>query len=75
MLLGSFAAGKMNYTALCVQWQVNPRGDVPIGELESMAVATWRRRRKFQQLLREKKTRFRLLVALLDRRVGEQRKD
>jgi hypothetical protein len=27
--LGSFAAGKMKYDALCIQWQVSPRGDVP----------------------------------------------
>jgi hypothetical protein len=28
--LGSSAAEKMKYTALCVQWQVNPCGDVPL---------------------------------------------
>ena len=27
--LGICAAGKMNYTALCVQWKVNHRGEVP----------------------------------------------
>jgi hypothetical protein len=27
--LGSCAAGKMNYMALSLQWQVNPRGDLP----------------------------------------------
>jgi hypothetical protein len=27
--LGSYSAGKMSYTALCLQWQVDPRGDVP----------------------------------------------
>ena len=27
--LGSCTAGKMKYTALCIQWQVNLRGDIP----------------------------------------------
>jgi hypothetical protein len=29
LVLGSCAAEKMSYAASCVQWQVNPRGDVP----------------------------------------------
>jgi hypothetical protein len=27
--LGSCAAGKIKYAALCVQWKVNLRGDIP----------------------------------------------
>jgi hypothetical protein len=50
--LGSITAGKGMYTAFCVQCTVNLRGLCTFRKLETMSVVSWRRRRRFEQLLR-----------------------